>query len=81
MQISRNDHNKPNRGSEVEVVIRNTTIVRSEIINEFYRAHKFLLELRKRLKKEDMGCVVVLVDNVERKFHKLSQMATLNCKY
>lgn len=69
-----------NRDSEIAAIIRDTATVKSKMNNEPYIAGKFPLELRQRLMREHMGCDVDLVDIVERKFDKLSQLAALNYK-
>lgn len=69
-----------NRDSEIAAIIRDTATVKSKMNGKPYVAGKFPLELRQRLMREHMGCDVDLVDIVERKFSKLSKLATLNYK-
>lgn len=69
-----------NRDSEVAAIIRDTDTVNSKMNNKPHVAGKFALELRQKLMREHMGCDVDLVDIIERKFNKLSHLATLNYK-
>lgn len=69
-----------NRDSEVAAIIRDTATIKSKMNNEPYVAGKFPFELRQKLMREHIGCDVDLVDIVERKFNKLSKLATLNYK-
>lgn len=69
-----------NRDSEVAAIIRDTATVNSKMNNQPYVAGKFPLELRQKLMREHMGCDVDLVDIIDRKFNKLSDLATLNYK-